>query len=133
MYVSQAANRRVGIRDIKWVKRNVGKTKTLYFLFNVKLRIDSSNMSVSAHEGLSVFADEGAGASTSTTLTTALPSSTLRTFSASHCLDAEGWAGEPEKASQNALPSLLKRVWLAMAAAAACSFEGSFGEAGGVG
>lgn len=106
----------------------------LYFLFNVKLLIDSSKMSVSAHEGLSVFADEGgAGASTSTTLTTALPSSTLRTFSASHCLVAEGWAGEPEKASQNALPSLLNSVWLAMAAAAACSFDGSFGEAGGVG
>jgi hypothetical protein len=44
-----------------------------------------------------------------------------------------GMGGEPEKASQNALPSLLKRVWLAMAAAAACSSEGSFGEAGGVG
>ena len=96
---------------IKWVKttkerehgvsteENETNWIQLYFLFNVKLRIDSSKMSVRAHEGLSAFVDEGtgenvdgagAGASTSTTLTTALPSSTLRTFSASHCLVAEG-------------------------------------------
>ena len=108
-----------------------------YFFFNVRLRIDSSSKSVrqqSLHKSLSVFADDddacevegagaGAGASTSTTLTTARPSRTLRTFSASHCLVAE--VGEPEKASQNALPSLLKSVWLAIAAAAACSLDGS--------
>lgn len=150
---------------IKWVKtlpRNVSmevyRDKRIliqaYFLLNVKLRIDSSKMSVrqSLHEGLSVFADEdacegmddtdcagegtraGGGTSTSTTLTTARPSRTLRTFSASQFLDAEEpWAGAPAKASQNALPSLLKSVWLAIAAAAACSFDGSIGEAGGVG
>lgn len=74
----------------------------------------------------------GAGTSTSTTLRTARPSRTLRTFSASQFLVAEVWEGEPAKASQNALPSLLKSVWLAIAATAACSFDGSFGEAGGV-
>ena len=105
--------------------------ENVYFLFNVKLRIDSSSMSV-RHEGLSVFADDAAcevacaeeDTSTSTTLRTALPSRTLRTFSASQCLVAEGEEGEPEKASQKAPPSLLKRVWLAMAATAACSFDG---------
>lgn len=64
---------------------------------------------------------------TSTTRTTALPSSTLRTLSASHCRFAPAAAvfepndeaeevEPPEKASQNALPSFPNKVWLASAA-----------------
>lgn len=80
-----------------------------------------------------------AGLSTSTTRTTALPSSTFRTLSASHCfhappvdvdaeveaaleeaeVEAEGRDCDPENASQNALPNFLSNVWLATAAAAA--------------
>ena len=60
---------------------------------------------------------EVAGGSTSTTRNTALPSRTLRTFSASQSpRGEEDEEGDPIKASQNALPNLRKTVWLAMAA-----------------
>ena len=85
----------------------------------------------------------GGGGSTSTTRTTAVPSSTRRTFSASHAgaraLGVEGDAGEePEKACQNALPRRCTSVCEAIVASAACcgvgiGVEPSWGEAGGVG
>ena len=67
-------------------------------------------------------ADDTVAGSTSTTRNTALPSSILRTLSASQSPrdDDEDEDGDPIKASQTALPNLRKSVWLAMAANIAC-------------
>lgn len=87
--------------------------------------------------------------SMSTTFTIALPSSTLRTFSASHacCLDPDApgedidGCVEPENASQNADPNFWNSVCDAIAAMSACCGFGtsrgavapSFGDGGGDG
>jgi len=83
------------------------------------------------------------GGSTSTTRTTAVPSSTRRTFSASHagarafCAEEEDGGEDPEKACQNALPRRWTSVCEAIVASAACCGVGicvpGCGEAGGVG
>jgi len=81
------------------------------------------------------------GVSTSTTRTTALPSSTFRTFSASHDLVAdvdaeaavEGSAEPPENASQKAPPSFLSSVWDAIAASIASCSLCARGVLGGLG
>lgn len=77
-------------------------------------------------------ATEIVAGSTSTTRSTALPSRTLRTLSASQSPreveEEEVEEEDPMKASQNALPNLRNTVWLAMAAniACCCSFSRSF-------
>ena len=128
--------------------------------------LDATPVHLGDPDGVVSVLDTDAGAaavlagSTSTTRNTALPSRTLRTLSASQSprdddVEDEEWEGDPVKASQNALPNLRKRVWLAMAAniACCCSFwdddseeelaeeegsetpvlGGSKGEVGGVG
>lgn len=80
----------------------------------------------------------GTGSSRSTTRTTARPSRTLRTFSASHSFliaiplalaptpePAPAPGADPENASQNALPSFPSNVCDAIAASAACSLVGA--------
>ena len=89
------------------------------------MRVDGRDGPTLSMGAIGVAEVEGAKVgSTSTTRTTALPSSTRRTLSASH------WAvrpedGLPENASQNAEPSLPTRVCEAIDANIACSGVGA--------
>jgi hypothetical protein len=100
-----------------------------YFLPNVKLLIPSSRQDVGPLFDIVLTGGEEADVdddidnelielvrleSTSTTFTTALPSRTFLTLSASRPFFDDD--DPPENASQNALPSLDTKVWLASAA-----------------
>ena len=95
-------------------------------LFANRVAGGTTDVRADGDDELAIFSTAGAGTgSTSTTRTTALPSSTRRTLSASHerapaCAGPFGPAPDPENASQNADPSLPSSVCDAMDASTAC-------------